>query len=259
MRKIAPTNLKNTNILTIIKFMDKLLQYIQSTFNSAIDLDAKQCSANSKLCLLTKQLYNIYVTPIKFQKLKFKQNEYIQHIQKATFEWSKALNHKIQFKIIDTTKNADIKVYWGKSTIEYAGMQYTECNSSINTLCVTIGIVNNDYTTYTSNEVYRIILHEFGHIMGLGHSPSKDDVMHNLWKHPDKLSFNDKLVLNLIYSIGNGKSYYEFENYINDYIQKSLKNTMQEINTDKNLLNDLYEIGNLNKHILLQQNINIPK
>ena len=74
--------------------MNDLRQYIHSTFNMGVDIDAAQYSDNNKLRLLDKEKYYIYITPIHFINHKNKQDEYKNHIIKATKTWSNALNNK---------------------------------------------------------------------------------------------------------------------------------------------------------------------
>lgn len=236
--------------------MDNLRQYILSTFNYGIDVDAIQFSKNTKLRLLNKEKYYIYPTPIPFTNLKAKQDEYKNYIIKAAQAWSDALNNKIKFEVIDQMYGADIKVYWTKENIKYAGMQYLEENGNHKTLCTAIGLMDMNGNNYKSEDVYQIILHEFGHILGLGHSPDQNDVMFANWTHPDKPSKNDILVLNLIYSLGQ-KSYIESEKFIEEYISQNSKQKSDILDSDRNISLETENIGNIKKYNLLFQNIDV--
>ena len=102
--------------------MGILRQYILSTFNCAVDVDATQYSKNCKLKLLNKEKYYVYPVPIQFINLKDKQDEYKKHIIKETQVWSEALNNKIKFEVVDNLYGADIKVYWTRENRSAAGM-----------------------------------------------------------------------------------------------------------------------------------------
>lgn len=237
--------------------MDNLKQYIYSTFNYGIDVDAVQYSQNSKLKLLDKKTYYIYPVPITYNNLKEKYDEYKKLIIKATQTWSNALNNRIKFEVIDSLYGADIKLYWTKESRTKAGMQYVEQNGNLlSNLCVTIGLMDVNGNNYTSEEVYKIILHEFGHVLGLGHSPDINDVMSPEWGHANKLSYNDILVLNLIYQLGT-KSYAECENYIETYLSQNLKPDSNIPNYERDILCETQNIGSINKFRLSLQNINI--
>ncbi|MCQ2958516.1 MAG: M57 family metalloprotease [Candidatus Gastranaerophilales bacterium] len=232
--------------------MNKLIKYIKSTFNYAVDLDAKQYSTNAKLKLLSKSKYYVYITPITFPLLKDKLRENTELVKTALNEWANALDNKINFEIINTMHNADIKLYWVKENRTFAGMQYREENANLHTLCVSIGIMNIDYCPYSANEIYKIILHEFGHIFGLGHSDDINDVMCADWNKADKISENDKLVLNLIYSIGDKKSYFESENYIKEYLYKKQNSNRIIATNGTNLLNNLIDIAKFKKYLIVK-------
>lgn len=233
--------------------MNDLRQYIHSTFNMGVDIDAAQYSDNNKLRLLDKEKYYIYITPIHFINHKNKQDEYKNHIIKATKTWSNALNNKIKFEVIDSLYNADIKVYWAKTTRKSAGLQFTEHNT-LDMHCIAIGVMDIDGTSYTSEEVYNIILHEFGHILGLGHSPNTNDVMSNKWSPVYQPSKNDILVLNLIYSLGK-KSYKECEEFIEKYILQNLNQNTITTSYKRNIIQEIQDIANFNIYHLISRNI----
>ena len=232
--------------------MEDLLEYILSTFNFYINLDARQYSRNSKLKLLDKSKYSIYITPILYPEIKINRTEYYYFIAKAIQEWSNALYKKILFEIVEVPSDADIIVYWTKSTNKYAGMQYQQNNK----LCISIGIVDRNGYPHDSKYVYSTILHEFGHILGLGHSPSIEDIMYkNVNTGIEFLSDQDKFVLNLIYTIGNNKTYSEAKYIIDELIAKKNQSTLIE-ETKRNLCEDLDLISNINKRNIFLQNKN---
>ena len=235
--------------------MDKLLQYIKSTFNKKVDIDAKQYSPVVTLNLLSKHKYYVYISPITFSHIKNKQQEYISFVKKAAEEWSNSIDNKIIFEITDKFTIADVKVYWVKATKKALGIQYTENISNYKKLAISIGITDKDYIPFDSNFVYQTVLHEFGHIMGLGHSPNKTDIMNPIINEIYEISDNDKFVLNLIYKIGTYKTHQESKNYIENHISKYLNITNNSINSNINLLNNLSDIANINKSLFYLQNL----
>lgn len=236
--------------------MNELFQYIKSSFNIKVDADAKQHSINSKLALLNKDTYNIFVTPIHINNLSTKQEEYISIVKKAVDMWSNVLfETNIKFNVVDTLYKADIKVYWTKENVNYNGMQYVEENLNHKNLCVTLGIVDIDSNTFSNNEVLHLALHEFGHILGLGHSNDPDDVMCPNGNWAFQLTQNDIIVLNLIYAIGSKKNYCESESFINNYLKNWGNTSTTEYKKD--LIDILDNIGLVKKYNLLQQEINV--
>ena len=238
--------------------MKKLIQYIKSTFNKVVDLDASQYSQNAKLKLLTKASYSIYITPINIARFKYNENRYFEMIKRACAEWSAALTEKkITFYIVNSLNKSDIVIYWGKASYSAAGMQWYEKTGNFKRLALTIGLFSKN-DDYSHEEVYALILHEFGHILGLGHSENKNDIMFPKWNpNISELSDNDKLILNLIYYLGDGRTYTECKRQIEDFIQCYNKIPSNTHISDKNLLDSLSEIASINKDKLQLQNITI--
>lgn len=251
--------------------MKQLLKYIRSTFNYTHDIDTKNEAINPKLQLLDKSLYNIFVTDITIPNYEYLTDEYTALVQKAADEWSRAINNKIRFKVINTLQGADIKLYWIKSKRAYAARQNTDYNLIAEKLVLNIGIMDMHEKLYSVGEAYHLLLHELGHILTLGHSPIKGDVMSCLAEWPEKLSKNDIFVLNLIYSLGSGVSYLEKEAEIKKRVEKFLSSypsaqkpvskqkikLITENQNPKALLDTLDSIEEINKYKLTLQNIEL--
>lgn len=266
------------------KETNQLLNYIRSTFNYKVDIDALNFQDKAKLQLLKYKTYKVYFNNITTPMFKDKQKEYQQLTMKAFDVWSEAIHGKIKFKKVDKEYESDIKVFFLAESRTKLGKQYQEmivsgCCGGVfsyikGKLCIAIGIRNykNDKTAY--DKVYHVILHEIGHIMCLGHSSNKNDVMSGTaHKYITKLSPNDIFVLRLIYKIGNGKSYEDEKKYIEECVAKFVNYTTQkqmyteslpliepktdtELKEAKNLLEELDNISNLKKYKMIIENLN---
>ena len=237
--------------------MSEIKHYILSTFNYGIDIDSKQPSYYNTLSLLDKESYNVYITPIKNPCYKFKQDIYNTIIKNALNMWSNVLFEKhIKFNIVDSPYRADIKVYWSKTGRRYAGRQFSEENLNYIQRCASIGIVDINGNAYSDEEIYHLVLHEFGHMFGLGHSKNINDVMSFNGNWATTLSQNDILVVNLIYSIGKYKSYSECVDYINQYIS-NWNSIGYDCAQEDDLLNILDNIGCVKLFNLLNQSADV--
>ncbi len=239
--------------------MKNLYKYILSTFNYKIDCDAAQFSENGSLRLLTKKSYNVYITPLTFPNLKHNEEKYIALAKKALSEWSKAIDFKIKFNIIDTLKNTDIKIYWKKGKVNYSGLQYSEqANNSLNIFAINIGVQQANGNEFTSNEIYHLLMHELGHVFGLGHSPNPDDVMCARGNWNTSLTENDLFVLKLVYSIGEKVPYKDCKHYVDTQVSNYLSsNNSTKKTISKDLLESLDNIGKLKRYNFFHQNIKL--
>lgn len=237
--------------------MENLLKYIKSTFNKKVDVDAVEFSKNSCLLLYNKPVCNVYVTPLLFPELVDLEDEYLALVEKSICILNNITKEKTTFRLTDTIYGANIKLYWAKTTRRYSGLQFYEGTyTNINNPSVSIGVMEKDGYIYSSSEVLAIILHEFGHILGLGHSPNKKDLMCAEW-NPEVQNFskNDRFVLDLIYSIGNGQSYSNYEEMIYQKVLafKNGSKNETEIGTKK-IFDDLNYIADINKLNMYCQN-----
>lgn len=238
--------------------MEKLLKYIQSTFNYKVDIDAKQFSKNASLKIWDKPFCNIYITPLNFPELEYKKEEYYELVFSAVKILNSIMKGEVVFNVTDSLYGADVKIYWAKMTRICSGLQFFE---GFHNKSVSIGIMDIDGYIYPKSEILPIILHEFGHILGLGHSPNLKDLMCGKW-NPEIRTFSkdDKFVLDLIYSIGSGKTYTECKEYIREKVKNyKYENIQNKIFNMKNLSDDLFILANMNKRNLIHQNINVKR
>ena len=185
--------------------MNNIIKYIRSSFNINIDVNASQYSPNGHLVLLDKSFYNVYITPIMFPDLIIDETKCRNYVKKAFSVWANILDNKIKFNIVDSPYQSDIRIYWSRQTDKYYGLQYSEYSQ----LRVSIGVCTSDNKVYPSDKLYSLILHEIGHIFGLGHSNCVKDVMHRYSDDIMEPSKNDIFVLKLLYKLNNKSTYYE--------------------------------------------------
>ena len=134
--------------------------------------------------------------------------------KKAFSVWSDILDNKIKFNIVNTPYQSDIKIYWVRQTDKALGMQYFEKTmSEYSQIRVSIGVCTKNNKVYSSDKLYSLILHEIGHVFGLGHSNCKKDVM-CVYADIMEPSKNDIFVLKLIYEMNNKSTYQENLAYI---------------------------------------------
>lgn len=110
---------------------------------------------------------------------------YIEAVEYAMSQWSGLSEDMLKFNLSDSEESADIKIYWVNtplsaeadplgeaSLVRYdSGEFYVKISIPIN------GIIPG--TNLTRNELKIILLHEFGHAIGIwGHSKDPNDVMY---------------------------------------------------------------------------------
>jgi hypothetical protein len=258
----------------------QLMNYIRSTFNYKIDVDAYNFQDRAKLQLLSYKTYKVYFHPLTAPGFKDKQDKYHEMTMKAFDVWSEALDGKIKFSKAKSEYESDIKVFFLAASRTKLGKQYQEMIPSgifylKGKLCIAIGIRNSNNEKIDYDKVYHVILHEIGHIMCLGHSSAANDVMSRVAEeYPTELSENDIFVLRLIYSLGSGVSYESKKQYINQSVKKFLKdksskhipaesaplipeNKKVKSQEDKNLLEELDSISDLKKYKMIIANLNV--
>ena len=90
--------------------MRDLFDYVKSTFNYGVDVDAKQFSTATPLMLLEEKVYYVYVTPVYFENLE--QDDYFELVEDALEKWSCAIDKKIKFEIEFMRLNFSLKVHF---------------------------------------------------------------------------------------------------------------------------------------------------
>lgn len=255
--------------------MKMLMEYIYSTFNYILDCDSRNFADNARLQLLNKPEYIVYVNHVTIPGYEDNYEHYCKLTQKALNEWSAVIDNKIKFKVQNNLVGADIKVYWRKSKRSHAALQYREVvawnyngEPIKSMLAVNIGIIDLEGKPYSDENIYHLILHEFGHILTLGHSPDPHDVMCAGGDWNPNLTENDKFVLRLIYSFETWATYQECLPEIKFRVKRFKEAQKKEYDTKNNaiqikkyipqdLLNNLECIEDIVKYKMALQSVKL--
>ncbi|MBR1460127.1 matrixin family metalloprotease, partial [bacterium] len=257
--------------------IEKLIHYIKSTFNYKYNIDSTRLLETTTLKLLTKNKLKVFCQPISFPNFRSKQDLYNKLAMKAFNTWSEALYNKITFEQVDNVQESDIRVFFLSKTIHLLGKQYQEEIVTLipgfylkGKICIAIGI-RDIFDNPTDIElVYHVLLHEIGHIFGLGHSLTPEDVMSGAEStYNTELTNNDLFVLRLIYTIGENKTFKDSEQYIHECIEKftntKFKNNSNDkittlkknFHNSKDILETLEDISELKKYKMLLNDIKV--
>ena len=173
---------------------EKINEYIQ---NSMI---------RGQLARWHKSCVNVFITPITMQiasKLVF-----YEDIKRAMSVWNEVLQSSginLRFTIVEQPQNADIIIHWTKVGRVFEGMckYLSVIGNDIKKVSIEVGL-ENEYSgkNTTAESIFFVMMHEFGHALGLGHGVEIDDVMYVPHKKNISVpSENDLFVLKMIYAI----------------------------------------------------------
>jgi len=144
------------------------------------------------------------------------QDFYYAEVKRAVNEWVNSVDGDIlSCKLVEDPTEANIQVYFVSEIFKQTGKTYV---AGLATPHVKGHILQYydiklatqrppDNRTFTKNEIYQTILHEFGHALGIrGHSSDKNDIMYsavesNPQDTPKKLSQRDINTLTLLYTL----------------------------------------------------------
>ena len=124
----------------------------------------------------------VYITPITNQNADkiFLQTE----INRAMTTWNetlKKLNIDIRFCITENNNNADIIIHWTKVGRVFEGMckYLSVIGNELKKVSIEVGLENKYSGKNTTNEsIFFVMMHEFGHSLGLGNGIDVNDVMY---------------------------------------------------------------------------------
>lgn len=221
---------------------------------------------------------NVYISPMKFYSKQGQDHLYQGMVIKACQEWERVSQGKVKFNIVDNLLSSNINVEWrriDRKALGHCQFSY-DANNRLYGAEVSIGLSDGVMCQryMAEEEVYHTILHEFGHALGLGHSPYDTDIMYTPHKYGViSLSKRDITTLQWLYKLNQGTtvsdlvSKYKFASeYPDEIITKViLQNNPSEFEQVKNsikvekkdLLTEQTNIADLKKYNLQLQNIQL--
>jgi hypothetical protein len=109
----------------------------------------------------------------------------------------------LRFAFVEGPDEADVRVAWTERLPERrAGVAHwtTGADGWLANGVITLATWVSDGTRADDASVYRMALHEIGHLLGLGHSADPDDVMAP-WVRAGELTLRDRATARLLYTL----------------------------------------------------------
>ncbi|MEW5821192.1 MAG: tetratricopeptide repeat protein [Cyanobacteriota bacterium] len=154
---------------------------------------------------LSKMPLKLYIAP--GNGVKGFNPQFVESANRAMKTWQTATKNKIRFIKTDNYEDAHIRIGWLEA---FAGHKVGESpfvvlKDVILRSDVNLSMFMSNGRPFSSDEIYAIALHEFGHALGIkGHSPYPEDVMYyslNSTNYNAKLTPRDINTINLLYCI----------------------------------------------------------
>jgi predicted Zn-dependent protease len=152
---------------------------------------------------LTKSVYHPIKVYVQATENPLYKPEYTQYVAESLQNWAEALDNRLRFELVDSPRQANIRVYWVKGFSD--PYQAGECEFKPGDATVSIKAANMPGTRIKGN-----LMHELGHALGIsGHSDNNNDIMvgtrnwssYEKFVHESpKLTENDKLAIRRLYS-----------------------------------------------------------
>lgn len=219
----------------------------------------------------------VYIAPMKFYSKQGEDPKYRKMVIDALNLWSAASGGKINFRITNVLLESNINVDWKRVDRKALGhcMFNWDAAGRLYGAEVSIGLTDGKiHKQYDSElEVFHTILHEIGHALGLGHSPYREDIMYTPHQYGNaSLSANDKYSIQWLYRLPAGMPVRKIaEKYsiststdidtVIRHIDADKKDIGQkqkmQIATNRDLLEESTNIGDLKKYNMMLQNISL--
>ena len=221
----------------------------------------------------------VYVAPMRFYSKQGEDSKYRKMVLDAFNAWSSASGGKLRFKVTNVLLESNINVDWRRVDRKTFG----HCNFNWDPMGrlygaeVSIGLTDGRIHKAYDNEVevYHTILHEVGHSLGLGHSPYKNDIMYSPHQYGNaNLSENDIYSIQWLYRLPAGAevrkiaSKYSISTStdidavirkIDSQKDEGQKSERMQIVTNRDLLQESVNIGDLNRYNMSLQDIELSQ
>lgn len=157
---------------------------------------------------------------VKESSSRYYNSEYKNYVNYAFKLWQKA-DGRIQYAFTNNSRDADIQFVFvenlGKRYEEnYLGLTDYDVNSKneIEQSTVQISLIKFGNEEVSAGEIKATIIHELGHVFGLGHSESEKDIMypfissnHTAEKTYRELSIGDKQAIKDVIDLGSNNQF----------------------------------------------------
>ncbi|MBR1943187.1 matrixin family metalloprotease [bacterium] len=221
---------------------------------------------------------NVYISPMKFYSKQGQNHIYQSMVIKACEEWERACPG-VQFKLVDNILSSNINVEWrriDRKAFGHCQFNYDKSNRLYGaevSIGLSDGVICQQYMA--EGEVYHTILHEFGHALGLGHSPYDTDIMYTPHKYGVvSLSPRDKTTIQWLYKLNQGTTVNEMaakykissqypDEIVTKYLLQENPSEFEKVKgslmngAKKDLLTEQTNIADLKKYNLSLQNIQL--